>query len=193
MPQSSMPRTLPGAGHRREPELASSGLLGGPTPDARTDEGLAEHLIAGVYDVMRAGVKTWGGQASLAAFWGMQESNLSQRLARKVVGSVQYAFLDFLAIAGTNPLAAAGILDGMMRLFLPVALSTAEGREIVESMLLRLADALGFDPPKRKRKKTPEELHAALVKRLRLAGELGEAAIRRAAQDIGADPSEYDL
>jgi hypothetical protein len=191
---SATSRSLPQRAPRTEPESASRAVQVRPTPDARTDGEMVSRLISGVYALGRDVVEQWGGQASMAAFWGMAESNLCQRLNRREVnGTLNYAFVDWFAIAGTHPAAAARLIAGTVSLFLDVAISTEESRNHLRNTMLRLVDALGYDPPKRKKIKTEKEKLDALVEGLKRAGELGEAAIRRAAADIGADPSEYGL
>jgi hypothetical protein len=148
------------------PELVS-GLPRSEVPEIASDAVIQRHL-ATFYAVTRAAVERWGGAVALSSLLETAMSGVNDRLNRREVkGALQRAFVDYLAIATTHPGAA-------------------------ELVMFGLADLLGFEHPKRKRSKTEHEKFEALVKSLRKCGPLGEAAIKRAAEDLGADPVEFE-
>lgn len=144
-----------------EPQ-AGGGALGEQAPAlvdpvADTDAAKAERIIAAFYEGGREAVQLWGGVEALARLWGADLGDLSRRLGRKPhKGTTCYAFGDFWALACTEEAAARAFLS-------------------------KLSDALGYEPPKKKRRqKTPEETIAALKKQLKLFGPAGEQALERA-------------
>ncbi len=170
MSRSNMPRNMPSTPPRSVPEAGSGGLQGGALFEvpAVADDAAIATSIDRLYGLTRDAVAMWGGPIALASLFDTAFSGVSDRLNRKEVkGALQRAFLDYLAVAITHPIAAEGFLYG-------------------------LCDLLGFEHPKRKRVKTEGEKYEALVKQLRGMGELGEHAIRVTAAAIGADPSEFD-
>lgn len=189
-----MSRNLPAKSPRRDHEVGSGPLHGDHDPEAVTDEKVVGKLRDGLYALTRSAVDIWGGPMALASYWRCAFSNVSTRLNRREVnGSTQYAFLDFLAIALSQPSAAGVATEEWHNLLDEQALSCEEGRAALTRVLVKLCDRLGFEPPKKRRVKTEAEKFAALVEELRGAGPLGESAIRRAAATIGADPAEYGL
>ncbi len=170
MASRDMNRNVPTTPPRSVPEAASGGLHGGAKFDVPTvaDDATIAGSIERVYGLTRDAVAMWGGPIALASLFDTAFSGVSDRLNRKEVkGALQRAFLDYLAVALTHPIAAEGFLFG-------------------------LCDLLGFEHPKRRKLKTDVEKYEALVKQLRGMGELGEHAIRVTAAAIGADPSEFD-
>lgn len=166
MPKAATPRSVTAEAPLSEPEFSSGALR---DPVLETPDATAKRMIAGLYAATRAAVEAWGGQSALASLWGCSLTNVNDRINRREPkGVTSYAFLDFLALALTAPAAQDVVVPA-------------------------LCDLCGFEPPKRKRIKTDAEKLRGLVKSLKDAGELGEAAIARAARKIGADPSEYDL
>lgn len=149
---------------RNAPETGSDVLR---DPPAVASDEMIRYVTGGFYDALRRAVAKWGGVEALAAQLETAMSGVSDRLWRKEVkGALQRSFLDYAAIVCTTPLAA-------------------------ESFLFDLCDLLGYERPKKKRTKTVDEKLDALVRELRRAGELGQAAIDRAARELGADPREY--
>jgi hypothetical protein len=55
-----------------------------------------------------------------------------------------------------------------------------------------LCDEWDLERTKPKQLKTEHEKFRALVKSLRRCGDLGEAAIQKAARELGIDPSEFE-
>jgi len=161
-------RTVVSADDTRSVPEAGSGAHRGDPPEIASDEKIRTH-IARFYELTRGAVDLWGGPIALASLLETAMSTVSERLHRKEVkGALQRAFVDYPAIATTHTDAA-------------------------EYYLFGLCDLFGYEHPKKRRIKTVDEKFIALVKRLRGAGELGEAAIKRAAADLGADLSEFDL
>ncbi len=170
MSKSNMQRSLPPTSPRSVPEAGSQELRGGALFEipAVADEARIADFIDRGYGMVRDAVALWGGPIALASLLETAFSTVSERLNRKEVkGATQRAFVDYLFIALTHPQAG-------------------------ESFLFGLCDLLGFEHPKRRKLKSVDEKHAALVKALRLCGPLGEAAIARAASDLGADVSEFE-
>jgi hypothetical protein len=162
--KSPMSSTLPYGSTRAVPESASGDIQ--PRDDGG-DELIAIHMKRWD-DLVKGAVQRWGGQASMAALLGKSESDICDRLNRKIVkGALMRPFTDYEQIATTHPDAA-------------------------EFFVFGICDLLGYEHPKKKRIKTETEKLDALVKSLRRCGPLGEAAIERAAKELGADVSEFD-
>ena len=170
MPPAASTRTgVPARAPISHPEVESGALLGDYDPEANTDENRVRIIRERLYDLTRTAVDVWGGPSALASYWRCALSNISTRLNRKEVnGSLQYAFLDFLAIACSHPAAA-------------------------EAVVIGLCDLFGYEHPQKKRTKTDAEKFRSLVKSLRTCGPLGDAAIRQAAHALGADVAEFEL
>lgn len=167
MSRASTARNMTAHEPRSVPETGS-GNVRGEIPDIASDGKIRAHIDT-FYALAREAVELWGGPIALASLLDTAMSTVSERLNRREVkGALQRAFQDYPAIATTHPGAA-------------------------ERYLFGLCDLFGYEHPKKKRTKTEGEKLAGLVKALRGCGPLGDAAIKRAAADLGADPSEYDL
>lgn len=164
--KSATPRTV----HLQEPRIHPESVPGFPRsepPEVASDEKIQRHMVVW-YAIARAAVERWGGAVALSSLLETAMSGVNDRLNRREVkGALQRAFVDYMAIATTSP-------------------------EAMELVIFALCDLGGFEHPKRRRTKTEHEKFEALVKSLRKCGPLGEAAIRRAAEELGADPVEFE-
>jgi hypothetical protein len=170
MPASkAMAKLYPDNDPQRSPNTAS-----GPRRDAeqltlKVPDGplkIAEH-IKGVYGALQASVEKFGGVVALAAAIGKVHGEVSLRLRRDQdsKGDLQRAFLDYVAVIGTD----------------------AEAREV---FLHGLCDLWGYKHPDFKNAPTEREQLRSLL--AQLDGASGEAIKEAAARAAGFHPRSFD-
>lgn len=141
-----------------------SGQLELKVPDAPLN--LAGH-IKGVYGALEKAVTKFGGVVALAAAIGKGHGEVSLRVRREQdsKGDIQRAFLDYVAVIGSDAVA----------------------REV---FLFALCDLWGYRHPDFKVSPTLAQKYEALL--ARLDGETGEAIKEAAARSAGFHPRSFD-
>jgi hypothetical protein len=149
---------------------AASGPRGGAeqlelkVPDAPVK--IAEH-IKGVYGALQKSVDKFGGLVALAAALGKAHGEISLRVRREQdsKGDIQRAFLDYVAVIGTD----------------------AQAREV---FLHSLCDLWGYKHPDFKNAPSEREQLRSLL--AQLDGASGEAIKEAAARAAGFHPRSFD-
>jgi hypothetical protein len=123
--------------------------------------------IKGIYGALGKAVEKFGGIVALGAALGKAHGEVSLRVRREQdsKGDTQRAFLDYIAVIGTDAVA----------------------REV---FLFALCDLWGYRHPDFKIAPTLAEKYAALL--ARLDGKTGEAIKEDAARDAGFHPRSFD-
>lgn len=81
--------------------------------------------------------------------------------------------------------------DGTRHVHLDWLVPLFDEQEGSRVLLEYLCERCGYEPPRRKRNVTPEELHRALIDELEDAGGVGDAVLERAARRLGVDRGAF--